>query len=70
MQSRRLSAVEAVVNVAVGYAVALGLTAVVLPGYGYAVSAPDAAAISAVFTGASLLRSYLIRRLFDGHQGT
>lgn len=61
-----MSAVEAVANVLIGYAVAAILTAIVLPMFGYAVTAPDALGISAVFTVASLVRSYLLRRAFNG----
>lgn len=66
MQSRRMSVVEAVANVAVGYAIAAALTFAVLPAFGYAVTAPDAFGISAVFTAASLARSYALRRRRDG----
>lgn len=66
MQSRRLSAAESVVNVAVGYMISLLLTFTVLPLFGYAVTAAHSAGISAIFTVASLVRSYLLRRLFNG----
>jgi hypothetical protein len=66
MQSRLMSAVEAVANVAVGYAVAVAATALVLPAFGYDVTAGDAFGISAVFTLVSLARSYLLRRAFNG----
>jgi hypothetical protein len=65
MQSRRLSAVEAVANVAIGYAISIAATSIVLPAFGYHVSAKDAAGIAAVFTGISLARSYVIRRVFN-----
>ncbi len=68
MQRRRMSALEAVTNVGVGYLIALALTATVLPAFGYAVTAPDALGISLIFTAASLLRSYALRRLFNGWQ--
>lgn len=65
MQSRRLSWVEAGANVAVGYAISVVATAVVLPAFGYRVSGTDALGISAIFTIISLLRSYALRRLFN-----
>ena len=65
MQSRRLSAVEAAANIAIGYLVALALTATVLPAFGYNVTTGDALGISLVFTVASLVRSYALRRLFN-----
>lgn len=60
-----MSAVESVANVAVGYLVALVATAVILPAFGYRVTASDAAGISGLFTVVSLVRSYLLRRLFN-----
>ena len=65
MQRRRMSAIEAVANVAVGYVVAAVTTALVLPLFGYNVSGADAIGISAVFTVVSLARSYALRRAFN-----
>lgn len=64
-----MSAVEAAANVAVGYLVAAAATAVVLPAFGYRVTAGDALGISAVFTGVSLVRSYALRRAFNWWSG-
>lgn len=66
MQSRRLSAVEAVAGTAIGFLVSLALTALVLPLFGYAVTTSHAFGITAIFTFASVVRSYLVRRLFNG----
>lgn len=60
-----MSALEASVNVMVGYVVALGATAVVLPAFGHGVGLSDTLGISAVFTAISLVRSYAIRRIFN-----
>ena len=65
MQTRRMSAVETVANVAIGYAVSLAATALVLPAFGYPVSGSSAVGISAVFTVISLVRSYVLRRAFN-----
>lgn len=65
MQSRLGSALEAVVNVAVGYVVNVAANLAVLPMFGFAVSAGEAAGIGVVFTAISLLRSYMLRRLFN-----
>ena len=64
MQSRSLSLLEAVANTAVGYLIALLLTMTVLPAFGYAIRLADGVAVSCVFTLASVLRGYLLRRLF------
>jgi hypothetical protein len=60
-----MSAVEAAANVGIGYLVAIAATAVILPIFGYRVTAQDAIGISAAFTVVSLLRSYALRRLFN-----
>ena len=65
MQSRSLSLTESVANVAIGYVIAAMTTAIVLPWFGYMVTAKDAAGISAIFTVVSLARSYLLRRAFN-----
>ena len=64
-QSRRMSAAEAVANTAIGYAIAVAATAIILPLFGYAVTGADAAGISAAFTAISLARSFALRRLFN-----
>lgn len=64
-QSRLASAIEAVANVAIGYAVALATQAVVFPLFGMDVSVREHMAIGAVFTVVSLVRSYAVRRLFN-----
>ena len=65
MQSRSLSALEAIVSTAVGFAVSLALTFTVLPLFGYAVTAGHAWGITAIYTAASILRGYAVRRLFN-----
>lgn len=64
-QSRRMSAVESVANVAVGYGIAVATQVVVFPLFDIAVSGGDHLAIGAIFTAVSLVRSYALRRLFN-----
>lgn len=64
-QSRRGSAVEAVVNVAVGYWVAVGAQMAVFPLFGVHLRPSENMLIGALFTVVSLVRSYLLRRLFN-----
>jgi hypothetical protein len=64
MQSRRQSLIEAITNVAVGYALAVLTQIVVFPWFGLKVSLNDNLAIGAMFV-MSLLRSYALRRLFE-----
>jgi hypothetical protein len=65
MQSRRNSAIEAFVNVAIGYLVSVLANILILPMFGYDVSLPDSFAIGAAFTVVSLIRSYAVRRFFN-----
>ena len=67
-QSRRMSLIEAVTNVAVGYAVAVVAQIVVFPWFGLQASLGENLALGGVFTGISLLRSYALRRLFEAAQ--
>ncbi|PZX36292.1 hypothetical protein LY56_03476 [Roseinatronobacter thiooxidans] len=64
-QSRRMSLLEAITNVVVGYALAVVTQIVVFPWFGLHPSIRDNLALSAVFVGMSLVRSYALRRLFE-----
>jgi putative effector of murein hydrolase len=64
-QSRRLSLVEAITNVAVGYVLAVITQIVVFPWFGIHPSLGENLAIGSIFTGISLVRSYALRRLFE-----
>ena len=66
MQRRSLSAMEALTSTAAGFFVSLALTFTVLPAFGYAVTAPDAWGITAIYTVASVVRAYAVRRFFNG----
>lgn len=64
-QSRRLSLVEAITNVAMGYVLAVITQIVVFPWFGIHPSLGENLAIGSIFTGISLVRSYALRRLFE-----
>ena len=64
-QSRTLSAVESVANVAIGYGVAVASQIIILPMFGVHLPLADNLAIGAWFTAISLVRSYAVRRLFN-----
>lgn len=64
-QSRLMSAVEAVVNVVVGYGVAVATQLVVFPVFGLEASLAQNLAIGLIFTVVSLVRSYALRRAFE-----
>ena len=65
MQTRLSSLIEAVINVAIGFAVSLVITSIVLPAYGHPVSWADNLQITGIFTVASIARSYFVRRYFN-----
>jgi len=56
---------EALVNLAVGYVVALAANVIVLPLFGFHPSLAEHAAIGLVFSVISVVRSYCLRRLFN-----
>ena len=64
-QSRVMSFIEATTNVVVGYLLALLTQFAVFPWLGLTVSMTDNLLISSVFTGVSIVRSYILRRLFE-----
>ena len=64
-QSRRLSLLEAMTNVVVGYALAVLTQMIVFPWFGLTASLQDNLAIGAAFVGVSLIRSYALRRVFE-----
>lgn len=64
-QSRRSSAIEATVNILVGYWLAVGAQYIVFPFFGIAVSISTSLYIGLFFTILSLVRSYVLRRMFN-----
>jgi len=64
-QSRLMSLVEAVANVVVGYALAIGVQLLVFRLFGLEATLRQGLGIGAVFTLVSLVRGYLLRRVFE-----
>ena len=60
-----MSLVEAVANVAVGYGVAVVTQMLVLPVFGLHATTSQTLQMGAVFTVASVARSFALRRLFE-----
>jgi len=65
MQSRTMSLIEALTNVLVGYGVAVATQVMVFPLFGLHASLDQNLSIGLIFTGVSLARSFVLRRLFD-----
>ena len=63
-QTRAISLLEAVANVAVGYWIAVLTQMLVVPLFGLEASLAQNLGIGAVFTGVSIVRSYALRRVF------
>lgn len=64
-QSHRASAIEASVNIMLGFGISVGITAVMLPALGHQVTLGQNVAMTSVFTVASFARAYGLRRLFN-----
>ena len=64
-QSKAMSLVESLFNVAIGYIVAVVTQIAVFPLFGLEVSLSDNLAIGGLFTVVSIVRSYAVRRLFE-----
>jgi hypothetical protein len=64
-QSRIMSAIEALTNVAVGYGLAVLTQLAVFPLFGLPARVSDALAMGVIFTVVSLVRAYALRRVFE-----
>ena len=64
-QTRKGSAVESAVNIAVGLIVSLIANHLVFPLYGFIPTLSQNASITAIYTAISFARSYGVRRLFN-----
>ncbi|MCB1341089.1 MAG: hypothetical protein KDK24_08490 [Pseudooceanicola sp.] len=60
-----MSLVEVACGTGIGFGVSLLATAIILPWHGIEVTRPTTLSISAAFTAISIVRSYLVRRLFE-----
>lgn len=64
-QSRLGSLSESIVNIAIGYAIAVVAQIVVFPWFGIQTTLGENLTIGAIFTAVSLARSYALRRVFN-----
>ena len=65
MQTKKMSLIETIVSVAIGYVVALLSQIVVFPLFDIEVSLIDNLLIGLLFTVSSLIRGYYVRTLFN-----
>lgn len=64
-QSRLMSLAESAVSTGIGFSVAVATQVAIFPLFGINVALSDNFAIAAVFTAISIVRSYVVRRLFN-----
>ncbi|SLN77991.1 DUF7220 family protein [Roseisalinus antarcticus] len=64
-QTLTMSLIEAAANVVVGYVLAIATQIVVFPWFGIEAAIGEHLAIGLVFLAVSLIRGYLLRRLFE-----
>lgn len=64
-QSRSMSLVESLANVAVGYGIAVVTQTLVFPLFGLSPTLAENMAMGAIFTLVSIARSYSLRRVFE-----
>src|SRR3954447_15495429 len=64
-QTRLGSLVETLTDVFVGYSMALGANAIIFPLFGFPVSLSQNMIIVATFTILSIIRKFIIRRIFE-----
>ena len=65
MQTKKMSAIESVVNIVVGYSLSILVQIVVFPIFGLEIKLSQNMAIALIFTFVSVARSYTLRRLFN-----
>ena len=64
-QKKRHSLLEVVLNVTIGYVIAILTQMAVFPLFGIQVAFHNQLAIGGIFTAVSIVRSYYVRRLFN-----
>jgi len=65
MQSRRMSLVEVAANYAIGITLSWLITYYLMPTWGFEQSVSAASWATGVYTVASVIRSYALRRVFN-----
>lgn len=68
MQSNFLSWAEAITNTFVGFFISVVVTLLIMPLWGFEPTAKDAVEITVVYSAISIVRGYVVRRLFNFSQ--
>ena len=64
-QSRRMSLIETVAGVVIGFTVSVLASLVVYPAFGHSFTLGQNVGITLIFTAMSIARGYLVRRFFN-----
>lgn len=64
-QSRRMSLIETLAGVAIGFAVSVAASFVVYPMFGHSFTLSQNIGITVIFTVLSIARGYVVRRVFN-----
>lgn len=67
-QSRGSSLKEALINIVIGYVIAVSAQVLIFPMFGIKIPLHENMAIGACFTVVSLIRQYIIRRWFNARK--
>ena len=67
-QSRRMSLLESIANVVVGYGVAVVSQILIFPAFGLHATLQQNLQMGAAFTLVSIVRSFTLRRLFEARR--
>lgn len=64
-QSRRSSFIEALINVAIGFSINYCANMLIFPLFGFHISPGSNLLMGVIYTGISIMRSYVVRRWFN-----
>ena len=65
MQSRKMSLIESITNVIVGYSISVLAQVLIFPMFGISATIKENLLIGLCFTVISIARSYILRRIFN-----
>ena len=65
MQSRKMSLIESITNVIVGYSISVLAQILIFPMFGISATIKENLLIGLCFTVISIARSYILRRIFN-----
>lgn len=65
IQSRKMSMIESLTGTFIGFVVSVSAACVVYPLFGHAFTLTQNVAITAIFTVISVIRGYIVRRIFN-----